>query len=69
MKCPKCNSENVQVQPKEYKPKLTVPILMVGGGLGLRFGGIIGAIIGLIIGAVVAGIAHSLLLDFNTNLK
>jgi hypothetical protein len=61
MKCPKCNSENVQVQSKEYKPKLTVPILMVGGGFGLVFGGIGGCVLGLIIGAVVAGVVHSVI--------
>lgn len=59
MKCPKCNSENVQVQSKEYKPKFTVPILMVGGGFGLMFLGPIGLIGGLILGAVIAAIVHS----------
>ena len=59
MKCPRCQSENVQVQSKEYKPKLTVPILMVGAGFGLVFGGLIGAVIGLVIGGVVAAIVHA----------
>lgn len=60
MKCPKCNSENVQVQPKEYKPKFTVPILMVGGGFGLVFGGPIGLLVGLILGGIVAAIVHAM---------
>jgi hypothetical protein len=34
---------------------------MVGGGLGLVFGGIVGGILGLIIGAVIAGIVHAAL--------
>lgn len=60
MKCPKCNSENVQVQSKEYKPKLTVPIIMVCGGFGLMFFGI-GVIPGVIIGAIIAAIVNSTL--------
>ena len=60
MKCPKCNSENVQVQSKEYKPKLTVPIILVCGGIGLMFFGV-GAIIGVIIGAIIAAIVNSVI--------
>lgn len=58
MKCPKCNSENVQAQSKEYKPKFTVPIIMVCGGFGLMFFGI-GAIVGVIVGAIIAAIVNS----------
>lgn len=61
MKCPKCNSENVQVQSKEYKPKFTVPILMVGAGLGLMLAGPVGLIMGLILGVIVAAIVHAVL--------
>ena len=60
MKCPKCNSDNTQVQSKEYKPKLTVPIIMVCGGIGLMFFGI-GAIVGVIIGVIIAAIVNSVL--------
>lgn len=60
MKCPKCNSENVQMQSKEHKLKLTVPIFMVGGGFGLFFGGFMGGFIGIIISAVVAGIVYTI---------
>lgn len=59
MKCPKCNSENVQIQSKEYKPKFTVPILLVGAGFGTMFLGIIGTILGVIFGAIVAAIVHA----------
>lgn len=59
MNCSKCNSENVQVQSKEYKPKLTVPILMIGAGVGLMILGPIGLIGGLIIGGIVAAIVHA----------
>ena len=61
MKCPNCNSENVQVQSKECKPKLTIPILLMCGGFGLMFLGGVGFIIGLIIGLVVAAIVKSVL--------
>ena len=61
MNCPRCNSENVQVQSKEYKPKLTGPILMVGGGFGLMFASIIGLVIGVAIGGIVAAIVNSTL--------
>lgn len=61
MKCPKCNSENVQVQSKEYKPKFTVPILLTAGGFGLVFLGPVGLIIGLIVGGIVAAIVNSTL--------
>ena len=61
MRCSKCNSENVQVQPREYKPKFTAPILMIGAGFGLMFLGIIGLIGGLIIGAIVAVIVHAVI--------
>ena len=60
MKCPKCNSENVQVQSKEYKPKLTVPIIMICGGIGLMFFGV-GAIVGVIVGAIIAAIVNSVI--------
>lgn len=52
MKCAKCNSENVQIQSKEYKPKFTAPILLVFIGFGL-VGVIGGAIIGLIISVIL----------------
>lgn len=60
MKCPKCNSENVQVQSKEYKPKFTVPILLTFGGFGLMLGPL-GLIIGVIVGGIVAAIVKSML--------
>ena len=44
-RCPKCNSTNVTATPKEYKPKLTVPLVMTFGGFGLMFLGVIGAIV------------------------
>ena len=61
MKCPKCNSENVQVQSKESKPKFTVPIMMICAGIGLMILGIIGLICGAVIGAIVAAIVNSML--------
>lgn len=60
MRCPKCNSENVQIHAKEYKPKLTVPIILACGGFGLMFFGI-GAIVGVVIGTIIAAIVNSAL--------
>lgn len=60
-RCPKCNSTNVTAIPKEYKPKLTVPLIMTFGGFGLMFLGILGlvagALIGLVIGAIISGLS------------
>lgn len=58
MKCPKCNSENVQVQSKEYKPKFIGAIILVCGGIGLMFFGI-GAIVGVVLGAIIGVIVDS----------
>lgn len=60
MKCPRCGSENTRVEPKEYKPKLTVPSMIFFIGIGLMFFGVLGialgAVVGLIIGAIVSGL-------------
>lgn len=60
VRCPKCNSTNVTATSKEYKPKLTVPLVMTFGGFGLMFLGLIGliggALLGLVIGAIVNGL-------------
>lgn len=61
MKCPKCNSENVQIQSKEYKPKFTIGLLLMGVGFGGVFGGIVGNIIGLLIGLIVAAIVKAVI--------
>lgn len=61
MKCPKCNSENVQIQAKEHKPKMIGACCLMGGGLGLMFLGLIGAIIGVIIGVIVGAILNSVM--------
>lgn len=61
MKCPKCNSENVQMQAKEYKPKITLPCCMVFGGFGLMFLSIIGLIGGILLGLLVSAFLHSII--------
>ena len=61
MKCPKCNSENVQIQVKEIKPNTTGACCLAFGGFGLMFFGIIGAIIGLVIGVVVGIVLDSVM--------
>lgn len=61
MKCPRCGSENTRVEPKEYKPKLTAPIVIVLTGFGLMFLGIVGAIVGALLGLLVGAIVNGLL--------
>lgn len=61
MKCPKCNSENVQMQAKEAKLKLAVPCMLMLGGFGSMFLGIFGLLIGAIIGGIIAAIVDSIL--------
>ena len=61
MKCPKCNSENVQIQAKEFKPKTMGACCLIGTGLGLMFLGIIGAIIGAVIGVIIGAILNSVM--------
>ena len=60
MKCSKCNSENVQAQVVTKKNTIVTGVVLLLGGLGLMFlgiiGGILGAIIGLIIGSIIKGI-------------
>nr|DAM55903.1 MAG TPA: Protein of unknown function (DUF2846) [Caudoviricetes sp.] len=61
MKCPKCGSENVQIQSREYKPKLTGPILLVFIGFGTMFLGIAGAIAGALLGLIVSAIVKAVI--------
>lgn len=61
MKCPRCNSENVQMQSKISKAKLTLPICLVCGGLGLIFLSVIGLIVGVLVGLLISVIIKSLL--------
>lgn len=61
MKCPKCNSENIQIQAKEYKPKITFPCCLTFGGFGLMFLGIVGLIIGVIVGLLVSALLYAII--------
>lgn len=61
MKCPKCNSENVQVQAKEFKPKAMGASCLMCAGIGLLFLGVIGAIFGLGIGFLIGSILNSIM--------
>ena len=60
MKCPKCNSENVQVQAKEFKGKFIGACCLAGAGLGLCFLGLVGVIIGLVIGTILGIILNGI---------
>jgi predicted Zn-ribbon and HTH transcriptional regulator len=61
IRCPKCNSENVQIQAKELKPKMIGASCLCFAGFGLMFLGIIGAIIGVAIGLIVGIILNSVM--------
>ena len=56
-RCPKCNSANVTATPKEYKPKLTAPLVMTFGGVGVMvLGWLISRLVSEDIGAIVNGL-------------
>lgn len=62
MKCPKCNSENINIQVREHKLRLALPMCLIGAGIGMFFfgiGAIIGAPIGLIIGLIIQSVSPS----------
>lgn len=59
MKCPKCNSGNVNIQAKEVKPKLILPMCLVFGGFGTMLLGIFGTIIGVILGLIIGAVLQS----------
>ena len=63
MKCEKCNSENVQAQVVVKKNTITTGIVLLLGGLGLMFLGIIGGLIGVIIGFPIGAIVKGLMGD------
>lgn len=59
MKCPKCHSENVQVQAKRVKFPMGA-LLLTFGGFGLMFFGIIGALCGIVLGLIIGAIIKGL---------
>ena len=61
MTCPKCNAEKVQIQFTEKKPGVMWGFILLFGGLGLMFLGIIGAIIGIVLGLIIGGIVKNCL--------
>lgn len=61
MKCPRCGSENTRIESKEYKPKLTTPIVLTFTGFGLMFLGIAGAVVGALLGLLIAAIVNGLM--------
>ncbi len=61
MKCPKCNSENVHIQAKEYKPRITFPCCLTFASFGLMFSGIIGLVAGVLLGLLVSAILYAII--------
>lgn len=57
MKCPRCNSENIQMQTREGKGLSIILFALMFGGFGLMFlsvvGLVLGALLGLVIGAII----------------
>jgi len=61
MKCPKCNSENVQISAKTKKRNPLMLGCVLGlGGLGLMFLGPLGAILGVIIGLILGWVLKAI---------
>lgn len=63
MKCSKCGLENVQAQVMTKKNTIVTGMVLLFGGLGLIFLGIIGAIIGCLLGLLVGKIVKSFMED------
>lgn len=61
MTCPKCNSINVQIQARNGKKPITIGCVLLLGGIGLMFLGIIGLAIGLVVGLVIGAIFKALM--------
>ena len=61
MKCPRCNSENIQMQVTEGKSLPIIGFVLLFGGIGLMLLSIIGLIIGALIGLLVGSIAKAVL--------
>lgn len=59
MKCPQCNSENIQMQSQPGKSLPVVGFVLAFGGFGLMFLGILGAIIGAVLGAIIGSIVKA----------
>ena len=60
MTCPRCNSENVQMQTRPGKGLPIIGFVLAFGGFGLMifsiFGLVIGALLGLIVGAILKAV-------------
>ena len=59
MKCSRCNSENIQMQTQKGKGMPTIAFVMIFGGFGLMFLGIIGLVIGAFLGGLIGGFAKA----------
>ena len=61
MKCPRCNSESIQMQSRPGKGLSLVWFALGFGGLGLMFLSVIGLLLGALLGCIVGAIAKAAL--------
>ncbi len=59
MKCPRCNSENIQMQTQKRKETPMIAFVLPFVGLGLMLFGFVGLIIGACLGGLIGGFAKA----------
>ena len=65
MKCPRCNSENIQMQTREGKGLSFVLFALIFGGIGLMFLSVVGLVLGALLGCVIGAIVKAALPKHN----
>lgn len=65
MKCPRCNSENIQMQTREGKGLSLVLFALIFGGIGLMILSIVGLVLGALLGCLVGAVVKAALPKHN----
>lgn len=65
MKCPRCNSDNIQMQSRPGKGLPLVLFAITFGGFGLMFLSVIGLVLGALLGCVIGAIVKAALPKHN----
>ena len=65
MKCPRCNSENMQMQSRPGKGLSLIWFALTFGGFGLMFLSIVGLVLGALLGCIIGAIVKATLPKHN----